>query len=224
LVIIIILILLLGLVFGLCYWSSKTVDNLSTDVTNKMHQEKASFIAIQYISPYVKDAAISSQDERFYSNSGIDVKGTVRAIYYSLFSPSRQGASTITEQLAKNIYYSGVDSFKTDIQTKILAVYITQKYPKDKILEWYLNVIYFGKGAYGIENAASTYFHKGAPNLDIGESAYLMGLINLPGYYENHPAQSLDEAKVILGTMVRNKNISQSAADNAFTVLGNELK
>ncbi len=161
------------------------------------------------ISIYVQQAAIVSQDRRFYSNVGIDLRGTVRAILFSILNRRRQGASTITEQFAKNIYFNDRDSLKTDIATKILALYLTHFYPKQKILEMYLNIIYFGNDAYGIGQASDIYFHTDPKTLTVSESAYLIGLINKPSYLSNHHTEALTEAKIIIGQMLSQNDITK---------------
>ena len=205
-------------------WAERIAKNLPSDVKSKVKSERIDYVNLAQINPYVPEAAISSQDERFYQNWGVDLEGTVRAVYFSLVSKTRQGASTITEQLAKNIYYSDQDTPLTDIKTKILALYITNKFSKQSILEWYLNIIYFGKHSYGIGAASNAIFNKSPKDLSLGESAYLIGLTNLPGFYETHHSNAILEAKVILGSMVRNGYISQVDADNSFVKLQNEEK
>ncbi len=208
--------------FSMNQAEEKITEKLPDLVSREAAKHKVIYTKLSDINPYVKEAAIASQDERFYTNPGVDIKGTARAIFYSLFSGHRQGASTITEQLAKNIYYGDVDSLKTDIETKILALYITQKYPKNSILEWYLNIIYFGHNTYGIGKAGKIYFGVQPKDLSLGEAAYLIGIINLPGYYEKHPAQALDEAKAALNSMVKNKYITPEEKNQAWIKLNSE--
>jgi membrane peptidoglycan carboxypeptidase len=184
-------------------WAKKVAEEMPKDVKNLVKEKKISYVPISEISPFVQSAAIASQDQRFYTNYGIDLVGTIRAIYYSITTSHRQGASTITEQLAKNVYYSDSDSLKTDIQTKILAVFITQLYPKQQILEWYLNVIYYGKNSYGIENASENFFKTKARNLTKQQSAYLIALVNMPGYYSLHPDEAQRRAQLVIISMNR---------------------
>lgn len=182
-------------------WAKTITQKLPQDVANLVKKENVSYIKLENVSPYVQQAAIASQDQRFYTNYGVDPRGTLRAIYYSLTQSQRQGASTITEQLAKNVYYGDSDSLKTDIQTKILALFITQAYSKQQILEWYLNVIYFGKNSYGIENASQKFYKTNAKNLSVQQAAYLIALVNLPGYYSTHPVDAQNRAQLVLNSM-----------------------
>jgi membrane peptidoglycan carboxypeptidase len=189
-------------------------------VENVLKTRHGTYLPLTKISAYVKYAAISSQDQRFYDNSGVDLRGNFRAVFYSITSGKRQGASTITEQLAKNVYFNDQDNLKTDIETKILALFITQLYPKDKILEMYLNEIYFGKLAYGISSASSAYFRTTPEKLTIAQSAYLMGLIDAPSYLQNNPKQAAREAGLVLEQMQKLKFITASQeqrAENSIT-------
>lgn len=190
------------LIFTIIYISPKIDSFISTmpaKINSELKQNNGTYSALSGISIYTQEAAIASQDERFYKNWGVDLKGTVRAVYYSIVSGKRQGASTITEQLAKNVYYNDKDNLTTDIETKILALYITKNYSKQKILEMYLNEIYFGKLSYGITSAAKNYFDTTPAKLNISQSAYLLGLIDAPSYLQNHPQQASAEAGLVLG-------------------------
>ena len=173
------------------------------------------YVPINQISHYAPLAAIASQDERFYTNPGVDLKGTIRAIIYTLLSQQRQGASTITEQLAKNVYFNDQDNLQTDVLTKIYALYITQKYSKSQIMEMYLNEIYFGHLAYGINSASRTYFHISPQYLNIEQSAYLLGLINAPSYFAQHPTDALAEASIVLGEM-RSENFITTSQQKKY--------
>jgi penicillin-binding protein 2A len=168
------------------------------------------YTQLNNISPYIQEAAISSQDERFYSNNGIDLKGTVRALFYTFVLGQRQGASTITEQLAKNVYFEDIDSIQTDGETKALALFITFRYPKKTILELYLNEVIYGPSARGIGKASETYFGVAPDQITLAQAAYLVGLLNAPGYFADHPDGAVREAKIVLGTMERDKYITSS--------------
>ncbi len=177
------------------------------------------YVKFTMINPYVIDAAIASQDRRFYNNLGVDLVGTVRALYYTAVSGQRQGASTITEQLAKNVYYHDKDTPETDIQTKLLAPFITLLYSKQYILEMYLNDIYFGKQAYGIYNASMTFFKTSPKDLSLSQSAYLMGLINVPSYFSSHTEQAIQEADIVLEQMQSEGYITPAQVKTAETKL-----
>jgi|GEM_PF-5273975 len=180
---------------------------------------KIHYVSSENISQDIQHAAIASQDKRFYSNLGVDSIGTFRAIYFSATSGKRQGASTITEQLGKNLYFSGTDNLKTDIETKVLALFLTIKYPKQYLLEVYLNVIYYGKGAYGISNASKTYFQTSPDKVTLAQAAYLLGLINAPSYLSDHRDLAIHGAKAVLLEMRNNNYISQSQESDADSQL-----
>lgn len=200
------------------------IGDLPLLVHQNLKKEDSVYNPLSQISPYIKEAIISSQDERFYTNSGIDLKGTVRAIIYSVLNRRRQGASTITEQLAKNLFYNGTDSLTSDIQTKVLALYLTRKYSKNEILEFYLNTVYFGRNSYGIASASRNYFNTKPADVFVGEAAYLMGLVNAPGYLGNHPKEALNEAEVVLESLVKDNYITKKDKADAINELNQTLK
>ena len=192
---------------------------LPTLVEQMVHKHAGTYVSLKDVSPFVNEAAVASQDEGFYSNSGVDLLGTARAIFFSLVSGQRQGASTITEQLAKNVYYNDVDNLKTDLLTKGLAIAISGKYPKDTVLEYYLNVIYFGRNAYGIGQASETYFGVVPKKLTIGQAAFLVGLVNYPSYLGTHLQSALDQAHLVLESMAADHAISNNQEEDSFASL-----
>lgn len=145
------------------------------------------YIKLNSLNDYTKNAFIAVEDKRFYSHNGIDIKRIIGASLNNLKSMSfKEGASTITQQLIKNTHLSNEKTVKRKLQEIKLAVQLENNYSKDEILELYLNTIYFGKGAYGIEEASKTYFNKSASNLTICESAMLAGIIKSPSTYSPH--------------------------------------
>ncbi|MCL4395388.1 MAG: transglycosylase domain-containing protein [Chloroflexi bacterium] len=197
-----------GLVLGVR--ALEVVGTMPERIDQTLANASAPYTTLDQISPFVREAAISSQDERFYSNSGVDLRGTVRAVFYTLVLRQRQGASTITEQLAKNVYFRDIDSIQTDVATKALALFITVRYSKNAILEMYLNEVIYGPHARGIGQASERYFGVSPDRLTLGQAAYLAGLLNAPGYYADHPEAAIRETKVVLGTMSRVKYITAS--------------
>ncbi len=171
---------------------------------------------------HVTQAVIAVEDASFYGNRGIEPRGIARAA----LQMARQrrivsGGSTITQQLARQVLLSAEErrarSFPRKAREMILAVRITRAYPKDRILEMYLNEVYFGQLAYGIEAASQTYFGKPARELDLAESALLTGLIQSPSAY--NPLVDLDAARarqaVVLGLMTRSGFITADEAELA---------
>lgn len=143
-------------------------------------KEKRLFLPIQAIPDRVKAAFLSAEDKNFYNHPGVDLTGLGRAILVNLqnFGSGRRpvGASTITQQVAKNFLLSSDQTIDRKIKEAILSFRIEQAYSKDKILELYLNEIFFGLNSYGIAGAALTYFNKSVTELTVAEAAYLASL------------------------------------------------
>jgi penicillin-binding protein 1A len=138
-------------------------------------------VALGELPPYVSQAFLAIEDRRFYKHSGVDIMGIARALVRNILSQGiAQGGSTITQQLAKNLFLSSERHFSRKIQEIILAFWLEYHYSKNDILTFYLNRVYFGAGAYGIEAASLRYFNKHAQNLSLGESALLAGLVQAP--------------------------------------------
>ncbi|WP_241024615.1 transglycosylase domain-containing protein [Burkholderia sp. Ac-20365] len=165
------------------------------------------------ISPHVVDALISTEDHRFYEHHGIDFKRTAGAALHT-FSGDRQGGSTITQQLARNLYPDDIGRAPTltrKIKEAITAFKIEAVYTKSEILETYLNTVPFLYNAYGIEMAARTYFDKSADNLTVLESATLIGMLKGNSYYNPviNPERALDRRNTVLGQMVKYGRLTQ---------------
>ena len=178
-------------------------------------------IPLSRMSPNIRDAVIATEDHAFYSHPGVDVGGILRAAYTDLVKRQTvQGASTITEQLVKNVY---AGTYSTDPQTgqteyvqptrsisekireALLAVKLEKELGKDRILAQYLNTVYFGHGAYGIQAAAETYFGKPANELTVLESATLAGVLHAPDLYDpiDRPYDNRFRRDYALDQMVR---------------------
>ncbi len=158
-------------------------------------KERRLYLPIQAIPDRVKAAFISAEDKTFYEHSGLDYYGIIRAAFTNLKnrlegnSGPLVGASTITQQVAKNFLLSSDQTINRKIKEAMLSLRIEQAYSKDKILELYLNEIYFGLGAYGVASAALTYFDKSVHELTLAETAYLAALPKGPNNYNpfRHP-------------------------------------
>jgi len=164
------------------------------------------------ISPHVVDALISTEDHRFYEHHGIDFRRTAGAALHT-FSGDRQGGSTITQQLARNLYPDDIGRAPTltrKIKEALTAFKIEAVYTKSEILETYLNTVPFLYNAYGIEMAARTYFDKSAGNLTVLESATLIGMLKGNSYYNPviNPERALDRRNIVLGQMVKYGRLS----------------
>lgn len=168
------------------------------------------------INPHLVNALIATEDERFYKHSGIDFRGTIRAIVYM---GSKGGASTITQQLAKLFFTQRSSSFVKRVWQKlkewVIAVEFEKRYTKQEILSMYLNKFDFLYNSYGIGAAAQTYFGKNQKDLTIDESAVLVGMLKNPGLYnpQKFPDNARKRRNVVLNQMVRNKLLKREAYD-----------
>jgi penicillin-binding protein 1A len=158
-----------------------------------LYRENRTWVTIDHIPVVVRNAFIATEDQHFYTHHGIDVGGIIRAGWADWRHEQFQGASTITQQLARALFLSNQVSLSRKIEEALLAIEIERYYTKDEILERYLNLIYLGAGAYGVEAAAHTYFGTDVGHLTIGQAAILAGLPAAPSDYS--PFVNLDRAK-----------------------------
>ena len=166
----------------------------------------------------LQNAFIATEDNRFYSHHGIDPIGIMRALWVNLAHDGvAEGGSTITQQLARNAFLTQDRTFKRKVMEALLALRIEQKYTKQEILEMYMNQIYFGQGAYGVQTASHVYFGKDVQDLSLAQMAVLAGLPQSPNYYS--PFTNLQAAKerqaVVLGQMVKYDYLSPAQAEEA---------
>ena len=166
---------------------------------------------------HIGEAVIASEDRSFYRHNGISVRGMARAAWADLTSGEiQQGGSTITQQYIKQAVLEDPGrTVERKLKEAILAVKLERRYSKDQILGFYLNTVYFGRGSYGIEAAARTYFDKRAENLDVGEAAFLSGIIPSPESYQPEGNQEVARARRdrVLTQMVEQGYINQATAD-----------
>lgn len=179
---------------------------------------RTNYTKIENISDTMKKAIISVEDNRFYNHHGFDFTAIVRATLVNIQSGEiEEGASTITQQLVKNLYLSDEQTMVRKIEELIMSLNLETRCSKDEILELYLNSIYFGSGYYGITDAAKGYFGKTPDNLNLPEAAMLAGLPNAPSLYS--PYEDFKMAKkrqfIVLDTMVKNGYIDRSLAEDA---------
>ena len=180
-------------------------------------------VPLNYISPWVVKATLATEDRTFYSNSGIDIGGIVRAAIANYqHHKVKQGGSTISQQLVKQVYIG--TNAPADIQRKlkeaILAIELNREYSKNQILEMYLNTIFYGSQTYGIEAAARSYFQSNAHDLSLAQAAMLAGLPQAPTQY--NPVVNFQSAKQrqaqVLAAMVGEKYITAAQAEAAYAV------
>lgn len=175
-------------------------------------------VDIEDVPPSVKKAFLAAEDVRFYQHYGVDPRAVARAVWANVTGGfGEQGASTITQQLVKNVFLSPDKTLKRKIQEAFLAIQVERHYTKDEILQMYLNWVYFGEGAYGIEAAARTYFGKSVSELDLSEAATLAGLPKGPSIYS--PYRDLQAAtnrrNTVLNLMWRYEFVSREGAEEA---------
>lgn len=180
-----------------------------------------SAVALRDLPAYLPQAVIATEDRRFYSHFGLDLKGLARAVYVNL-SEGRlvQGGSSITQQLAKNIFLTPERSIHRKGQEVLLALWLERNFTKDQILELYLNRVYFGAGTYGIDAASRKYFGHPAADASMFESAMLAGMLKAPSRYNplNDKTLARDRATLVLQNMVAADFIDQDVADAAATM------
>lgn len=169
-------------------------------------------VSLDEISPYIPEAVVAIEDRRFYDHWGVDPIGIVRAFVNNWQAGGTvQGGSTLTQQLAKNIFLNPEQTIQRKIQEAILAIWLEHKFTKDQILDMYLNRVYFGSGATGVEAAARRYFNKSAKEVTLSEAALLAGLLKAPSRLSpaRDPEAAKARAEVVLAAMREEGKISQ---------------
>ena len=184
-------------------------------VLNELFVQKRVFVELFNIPTHMQDAVIASEDRRFYEHWGLSLRSVARAIGINILSLSyRQGFSTLTQQLARNLYKTigFEDSILRKIKEVITAVQIERTYTKDEILEMYLNTVHFGHGTYGVEAATKRFFGKESKDLSVDESALLVGLLPSPASYSpvRHPERARKRRNTVLRLMKEQGYITHS--------------
>ena len=168
----------------------------------------------------MQQAVVAAEDKGFYTNAGFSLRGIARAFVVDISGGQlAQGGSTITQELVKNALLNSNKNFLRKFQEFVLAVEIDRRYSKQDILELYLNSVYFGEGAFGVENAAQAYFGKDSKQLDLAQTSLLTGLLPAPSYYDpiaNGPTAAIAKQHIVLKEMVANGSITQTQADAAM--------
>ncbi|MBN8808800.1 MAG: PBP1A family penicillin-binding protein [Sphingomonas sp.] len=176
------------------------------------------WLPIDRIPQVMKDAMVAAEDRRFYSHPGVDPIGVVRGVTSSLSGHGRvRAVSTITQQLARNVFLTLNRSYGRKFREGIIALALERKFSKDQILELYLNKVYFGGGAYGIDAAARKFFGHGADHLTLSEAAIIAGLVKAPSHYSPtaDAEAAVSRAGVVIGLMKETGKISAAEAASA---------
>jgi membrane peptidoglycan carboxypeptidase len=183
-------------------------------------KQKRDAISLDEMPDTIKDAVVAAENRTFWTDSGIDPKGILRAAFSNASGNSTQGASTITQQYVKILYLTQEHSYTRKIKEAILSLKVQRQKSKEEVLQGYLNTIYFGRGAYGIQTAALAFFDKPAKKLDLRESAVLASVLNNPTGYDpangKEARENLKERyEYVLGSMAEMGVITQEVADKA---------
>ncbi len=184
----------------------------------RIAKEDRTPVELSRIPGHLRQATVAIEDRRFYEHRGIDPKGIVRAAITNFRSRAiRQGGSTITQQLVKNMWLTQERTIDRKLKEIMLALQFETKFSKDEILEMYLNEVYYGHGAYGVQAAAKTFFDKDVSKLTLGEAALLAGLPRRPNFYSPHvdPVRCKDRRRVVLAKMVEMGYITPQQAVEA---------
>lgn len=198
--------------------SSQIFDINGNLITTVHSSENRLPVSINKIPKNLQNAFVAAEDARFYQHMGIDPRGILRAVWSNISDHGvSEGGSTITQQLAKNALLTQERTIKRKIQEAFLALQIEQQYSKNEILELYLNQIYFGQGAYGVQSAAQVYFGKNVEDLDLAECAMLAGIPKSPNYYSplNNLKAATERQTTVLEQMAKYGYIDSSTANKA---------
>ncbi|PID80738.1 hypothetical protein CSB20_05905 [bacterium DOLZORAL124_64_63] len=185
------------------------------DTLREFYTENRTLVPLSRIPRRLQEAVISIEDRRFYDHYGIDARRLAGVIYYNIVRGQRHGASTLTQQLARNLFLTLEKKYKRKLQEMILAVQIEQIYTKDEILAMYLNEIYLGKGAYGVQAASHTFFGKNVWDLNDAEATMMAGMIQLPERYSpfTHLENAYRRRATVLETMIAAGYLSRDEAE-----------
>jgi membrane peptidoglycan carboxypeptidase len=184
-------------------------------------------VSLDQMSPYIKEAIVAIEDNRFYEHGGIDPQGILRALASNFTKGTNEGASTLTQQYVTNVLnesrlaagqtgqvvLSGQKTIGDKVREMKLAVELEKKFTKDQILEGYLNIVFFNRDAYGIEAAAQHFFSVSAKDLSLPQAALLAGLVNSPSYFDPsvHPDNAIQRRNLVLSDMLAQGKIQQAA-------------
>lgn len=198
--------------------SVRIVDRNKRDILTRGAKELTP-VSMSTLSPFIRDAVLATEDRRFYTHVGVDPLGLIRAMRVNIKAGRTvQGGSTLTQQLAKNVFLTSDKTYKRKLQESLLAIWLEHAFSKDEIFEKYLNRIYFGGHAWGLEAGAQQYFKKSAQELELGESAIIAGLLKGPSRYNpiSHPERAEKRTALVLSAMARYGYITEQAKREAL--------
>lgn len=195
-----------------------TDGSVTHTLLGRIAKEDRTPVELSRIPKHLRDATVAIEDERFYTHRGIDPEGIIRAARENIRRGGiSQGGSTITQQLVKNVWLTSERTFDRKLKEMLLALQFEQKLSKDEILEMYLNEVYYGHGAYGVQSAAQTFFDKDVEDLTLGEAALLAGLPRRPSHYSPYEdvSRSKQRRLVVLTKMLQLGYISSDEKEAA---------
>lgn len=231
--IMLILVISLAAYIGWCYLTMPDIEKAinrtrqpSTMIIAENGNEIQSFgnvysevVTLDELPPYVPDAVVATEDRRFYSHFGFDIISFTRAMVVNLWHRRYvQGGSTISQQVAKNLFLTPNKTIKRKVQELLLAFWLEYRLTKEQILTLYLNRVYLGAGTYGIEAASQKYFQKSSRDLNLLEAAIIAGMLKAPSRYNPIASEekARDRAEVVLDNMVKNDKITDEQRKNAL--------
>jgi len=175
-----------------------------TSVLARVGEENRTDVDLEVVPEHVRNAVLAAENRGFYSDPGISFSGIMRAVWNNLTGGETQGGSTITQQYVKIAFLTSEQTLSRKFQELFLAIKLDNEFSKNQILEYYLNTIYYGRGAHGIQAAAETYFGKNAADLTVAEGAVLASSIRSPALYDptNHPEAAAERFEYVLDGMV----------------------
>lgn len=185
-------------------------------------RNRNNYVKLDEISSYMQNAIVAIEDRRFYDHGAIDTVGLCRAIAVNLISKKAlQGGSTITQQLAKNMYFMDDNTASRKISEAFVANELEKHYSKKQILELYLNVVYFGDNNYGIYEASVNYFNVYPSQLTLAQASMLAGLVQAPSYYalSRYNEDSYKRRKQVLDSMLKEDMITKHEYDEAINTV-----
>jgi membrane peptidoglycan carboxypeptidase len=209
-----------GALFATAWFLSPSATGIQARVALRLHQHGGRAVTASAVAPSLRDAVVATEDERFYRHDGVDLIGVLRALPYDVTHLSlAQGASTITEQVAKLLYLGGNDHNPVrKLEDAALALKIEGRYDKEQILAAYLNSAYFGEGAYGVWEASKRFFDVTPARLDVAQASLLAGLIQAPSAYDPYRSPELARARQadVLRSLVRTGFLTEAEAAAAL--------
>lgn len=192
---------------------------MNNNLINQISARVPNYININDIPNNLKNAVVATEDRRFYKHGAFDFISIGRALIADIKEGSfKEGGSTITQQLAKNLFLSNDKTIKRKFKEIFFTMELERRYTKDQILEMYLNVIYYGSNVYGAENASERYFNKNLKKLSLSECSMLAGIPQAPNNYnpEKHKDKAKKRQKIVLNAMVKSGFINKKAQEKAW--------